>query len=386
MKRREPRLLHIGAWWAWALLVAGAAGRTTNVLLLALLLAATHLVVVQRAGDTPWRRSYPAAVRLGVVIVVLRVALEVLFGVTPGATVVVSLPEVPLPDWAQGVRIGGAVTVEGLAAAFADGVRLATIVVVVGAANALSGPTRLLKSVPGALYEAGVAIVVALTLAPQLVADAQRVREARRLRGRSTRGARGIAALVGPVLDGSLRRSLDLAAAMDSRGYGRTSGDKAAARRVAALLLLGLVGIAVGMYGLLDATAPPMLGLPVLAVGGVAALVGLRLGGRRATRTRYRPDRWRAAEWAVTFAGGAAAALVWWAVRTDPVLAAAPTTPLTLPSLTPALLLAALLAAAPAMLAPPLPDLDADPAHDDVMHDPRPAAEMRAEALDGVAA
>ena len=134
MKRREPRLLHIGAWWAWALLVAGAAGRTTNVLLLALLLAATHLVVVQRAGDTPWRRSYPAAVRLGVVIVVLRVALEVLFGVTPGATVVVSLPEVPLPDWAQGVRIGGAVTVEGLAAAFADGVRLATIVVVVGGA------------------------------------------------------------------------------------------------------------------------------------------------------------------------------------------------------------------------------------------------------------
>jgi energy-coupling factor transport system permease protein len=360
MRRREARLLHVGAWWMWALLIAAAAGRTTNVLLLALLLAAIHVVVVQRADDTPWRRSYPAAIRLGVLIVALRMLLEVLFGVTPGATVLVSLPEVPLPAWAQGVRIGGDVTLEGLVAAFADGVRLATIVIVVGAANALSGPTRLLKSVPGALYEAGVAIVVALSLAPQLVADAHRVREARRLRGRSTRGARGIAAMVGPVLDGSLRRSLDLAAAMDSRGYGRSSSDRSSSRRVASLLLLGLVGVAVGMYGLLDATAPPLLGLPTLIVGAAAAAIGLRVGGRRAARTRYRPDPWRWPEWAVTVGGAASAALVWWAVRVDPALAAPPTTPITWPSLTSALLLAAVLAASPSFLAPPLPETDRD--------------------------
>ena len=61
----------------------------------------------------------------------------------------------------------------------------------IGAANSLASPARLLASVPAALYEVGVAVVVAMTFAPQLVGDVARVRTARRLRGRPDRGVRG---------------------------------------------------------------------------------------------------------------------------------------------------------------------------------------------------
>ena len=87
-----------------------------------------------------------------------------------------TLPEVPLPDAAAGIRIGGPVTLEALLAALYDGLRLATLLLCVGAANALANPKRLLRAMPAALYEVGVAVMVALSLAPQLIESGQRVR------------------------------------------------------------------------------------------------------------------------------------------------------------------------------------------------------------------
>ena len=45
---RLPRLLHPAAWWAWAIGLAMAASRTTNPLLLALVLAVAGYVVAGR--------------------------------------------------------------------------------------------------------------------------------------------------------------------------------------------------------------------------------------------------------------------------------------------------------------------------------------------------
>ena len=132
-----------------------------------------------------------------------------------------SCPGIGLPPWLAGIRLGGDVMLESVLMAFYDGLRLATILVCVGAANSLASPARLLKSVPAALYELGVSVVVALTFTPQLVSDVERLRTARRLRGRETTGPRAIAASAVPVLEGALERSVTLAAAMDSRGYGR---------------------------------------------------------------------------------------------------------------------------------------------------------------------
>ena len=50
----EGRWLHPGAWWAWALGLAAAASRTTNPLLLVLLVLAAGVVVNARRPDAPW--------------------------------------------------------------------------------------------------------------------------------------------------------------------------------------------------------------------------------------------------------------------------------------------------------------------------------------------
>ncbi len=273
--------------------------------------------------DAPWSRSFAAFVRLGIVVMLLRIVFQVIFGGPSQGTVVITLPQVDLPEWAAGVSLGGAVTWPELLAAAYDGLRLATMLICVGAANSLANPSRLLKSVPGALYEVGVAVVVALTFAPQLVMHLGRVRQARRLRGRPDRGFRGVRGAAMPVLEGALERSLDLAAAMDSRGYGRRADQPRALRlTTATLTLVGLLGVCIGVYGLLDAASPGVLGLPLLGLGVLLAALGIALGGRRSIRTRYRPDPWRLPEWAVTLSGAAAAAAM--TVAADPRRGARP--------------------------------------------------------------
>ncbi|WP_369270731.1 energy-coupling factor transporter transmembrane component T [Streptomyces sp. R11] len=318
--RPGPRAqLHPGAWWLWALSLGTAATRTTNPLLLTLLIATSAYVVATCRPNTPWARSYSAFVKLALAVLVIRLFFAVALGSPiPGTHVIVTLPEVPLPDWAQGIRLGGTVTAEALVFALYDGLKLATLLICVGAANALANPTRLLKSLPGALYEMGVAVVVALTFAPNLIADVQRLRAARRLRGRPDRGVRGLLHVGLPVLEGALERSVALAAAMDARGYGRTAQVPAPVRRTTtALTLGGLLGVCAGTYGLLTAQGATY-GLPVLLAGLAAALAGLWLGGRRTPRTRYRPDRWDARAWLVTGSGVAVAALLTLAASRDP--------------------------------------------------------------------
>ncbi|OEV09436.1 hypothetical protein AN218_22025, partial [Streptomyces nanshensis] len=290
--------MHPGAWWLWALGLATAASRTTNPLLLSLLCAVAGYVVAARRTDAPWARSYTVFLKLGLAVLVVRLFFAFFLGSPiPGSHVLVTLPEVPLPEWAQGVRVGGRVTAEGLVFALYDGLKLATLLVCVGAANALANPARLLKSLPGALYEAGVAVVVAMTFAPNLVADVRRLRAARRLRGRPDKGLRSVLQVGLPVLEGALERSVALAAAMDARGYGRSAQVPRAVRRTTNLLTLGgLLGVCAGSYALLSAQGAAY-GLPLLLGGVALALAGLRLGGRRSVRSRYRPERWGVRAW-----------------------------------------------------------------------------------------
>nr|WP_229903567.1 CbiQ family ECF transporter T component [Streptomyces spiralis] len=348
--------VHAGAWWLWALALGTAATRTTNPLLLALLLTVSGYVVVTCRPDTPSARSYTAFVRLALAVLLIRLVFAVALGSPiPGTHVLVTLPEVPLPHWAQGIRLGGRVTAEALVFALYDGLKLATLLVCVGAANALAAPARLLKSLPGALYEMGVAVVVALTFAPHLVADGRRLRAARRLRGRPDRGVRGLLHVGLPVLQGALERSVALAAAMDARGYGRTAEVAPAVRRTtAALTLGGLLGVCAGTYGLLTAEGGTY-GLPVLLAGVAAALAGLRLGGRRSPRTRYRPDTWNLRSCLVAGAGAAVAALLTLAAARDPEALHPGVVPLTAPTLPLWPAAAVLLGLLPAFAAAPTP-------------------------------
>lgn len=359
---RLPRDLHPGAWWLWALGMATAASRTTNPLLLGVIIGVVAVVVAARRSDAPWAGGFRAYLIAGLVIISIRVVFRMLLDGGSGSHVLFTLPEIPLPEAAAGVSIGGEVTLEGVLAAAFDGLRLATMIICLGAANVLANPKRLLKSVPSALYEIGSAITVALTVAPQLVESGRRITRARRLRGEVGRRTHWFRQVAVPVLTDALDRSMLLAAAMDARGYGHSGGIPPRTRRWTAVLVLGgLLGVCVGTYGLLDATTPRAMGLPVLAVGLAAATAGLALSGARVRRTRYRHQRWRAAEWGVAACGVTVAATLYATSSVDPMQLFPTLHPLQWPTLPPLATAAVLIGALPSVIAPaPAPTQSVD--------------------------
>jgi energy-coupling factor transport system permease protein len=371
------RPVHPVAWWIWAIGLVAAATRTLNPLLLLGIIGVAALVVAARRSDSPWSASFKAFLFLGAIVLTIRVLFEVLFGPPIAGTVVATLPTLTLPDVMAGVRLGGPVTAEALLAAVYQGLQLVAILACVGAANSLANPTRLLKSVPGALYEVGVALVVALTLVPTAMTHVQRVREARRLRGRPDSGLRALTTITTTVLTGSLERAIDMAAAMDSRGYGRMRHVPRRQRQLtAAVVLTGLVALLVGSFGLLDAQTPGWAAILTVLVGATIAVVGLRRANRRAIRTVYRPDPWRVAEWLTTISGVVPAIAFAVAGMVSPALLMPSTSPLTWPSLPILPVIALLVAAAPAFVTPrpPLPDVGTDRAEPRVELSPAVAA------------
>ncbi len=118
-------------------------------------------------------------------------------------------------------------------------------------------------------------------------------------------------------------------------------------------MLAALCGICVGVYAVLDTTAPRLLAVPMLAAGVALASAGLVSAGRRVRRTRYRPDRWRWPELVVACSGVTTGVLGWWLAGHD--LAVAYPGVAVVPVLSPAVLLAAgiALGGAPARRPPP---------------------------------
>lgn len=341
------RWLHPGAWWLWALGLGAAATRTANPLLLGLIVAVVVLVVNARRPDAQWAGAFGVFVRLAGLVIVIRLVFAMIFGVRVGVDVLFTLPSLTLPDWMAGVSVGGPVTIEMMVIALIQGAQLATLLICIGAANSLASPVRLLKALPAGLYHVGVACVVALSLAPRIMVNVRRVTQARRLRGRPTRGLRAVAEASVPVLESSLDDAINLAAAMDTRGYGRSTGASPGARALqAAMVLSGLVGISLGLFAVLGASG---WGWLLLGVGIALALGGVLIAGRWTQRTRYRPDPWSWPE-TITAGSGVLAAATVIASASGSI-----TIPLTWPSLPPLAVLAILSAAVPAAVTPEPP-------------------------------
>ncbi len=352
---RHGRWTHPGAWWLWSLFLAVTASRTTNPLFLILLICVLALVVHRR--ERPGGCTFTFFLRIAALIVVIRVLAQMLLGGAWGDTVIATLPSISLPVWAAGLRLGGPVVLEVILAGFYDGLRLATIILCIGAANALASPRRLLKSLPSALYEFGVSIVIALTFAPQLVQDIERVRTSRRLRGRATRGPRAFAGAALPVLHSALDQSIELAAAMDARGYGRMGQSHPRERRLVVVLIgTALIAGALGLFGLMAAQLPAALSWS-LALGALVSVAGaLGLASRHRNRTVYRPDPWGRSEWMVVASSALTLVIVVATALSDPSGMNPPTDPPTWPSLPLGALLALVSAACAGYLSASRPE------------------------------
>ena len=300
--------VHPWAWWGWALCVAGAVSLTTNPLLVSLLALVVTSVVVLRRTDDPWARSVGVYFALAGLILAMRLVFQVFLGIPRGTTVLFELPQIDLPAWAAGIRIGGPVTAEALLGTLYDTLRLAVMLLCLGAANSLANPRRALRVVPAALYEVSVAVVIALSVAPQLIESTQRVRRAQRLRGGAGRGWRAVTAVVIPVLADAIDRSLALAAGMEARGFGRTHGRAPAGHWATAGLVGSMVLLTLGGYLVLSGSHPVVWAVACLVVGTVGVVAGLRAAGRSLAVTRYRPDVWARRDSLLVGAGAAALA------------------------------------------------------------------------------
>jgi energy-coupling factor transport system permease protein len=349
-----PRSLHPLAWWLWALGLSIAASRTFNPLLLGAIIAVASWVVIARRSDAPWANAFRLYVIAGVFVVILRIAFRIVFGGDRGETVLISLPAIELPEMMAGIQLFGDITAESLLGGLYDGMRLATMLICVGAANALADPKRLLRSMPPALHEVSTAVVVALSVFPQLAESVVRVTRARKLRpGSDGKGIAALRATVVPVLEDALDRSLVLAASMDSRGYGRSGDvDRRTSYASGTSLVVGLCALGVGAYAVLDGTAPRILAGPLLVAGAAVGVLGIALSGRGIQRTTYRPDRWRLPELLTVASGLTAAVVVWASVRVDPDALYPSLDPLSWPQLPMLPLAGILVALAPAYLTP----------------------------------
>jgi len=118
------------------------------------------------------------------------------------------------------------VTSEELRNGIFQGLRLTAVALAFAAYALLLDHDRLVQSA-GFARRSVLAIALATRLVPTLERDAAGLVEALRGRGVEVSGVRGRARLLSPLLAGSLERALNLAEAMEARGYGRPGATRA---------------------------------------------------------------------------------------------------------------------------------------------------------------
>ncbi len=124
------------------------------------------------------------------------------------------------------------VTTEELRGAALNALRLAAVGLAFAAYALLLDHDRLLAAATA--RHSVLAAALATRLVPTFERDARGLVEALRGRGIAPEGLRGHAALLSPLVAGSLERGFNLAEAMEARGFGRAGQDARARCAVAA--------------------------------------------------------------------------------------------------------------------------------------------------------
>ena len=201
-----PAALLLAALAAASLL----AGRTSSVATIAVVLLALCL---RGAGRRAWPYLAAVLATAGAVLVVTP------FVETVGWHVLWSGPSLPVLGTLD-------VTSEELRGALFQSLRLASLSLAFSAYALLLDHDRLVQGAAFARRSA-LAVVLATRLVPTLERDARGLVEALRGRGVEVSGLRGRARLVSPLLAGSLERGLNVAEAMEARGFGRAGHTRA---------------------------------------------------------------------------------------------------------------------------------------------------------------
>lgn len=280
-------MFHTVAWLIWLACAGGLALTINHPLYGLLILGASWIVYLALGRDAPTGRSWAVFVKIGLVLALVAVPLNMAF-IHAGDMVLFTLPR----DWPL---VGGPITVEAFLAGLTSALQLLTILMVFAAFNAAADHYQLLRATPSFLFEAGIIVTIAITFVPQMTIAARDIRESQRIRGHRFHGLRDLLPLLMPLLTTSLERAIQLAEAMESRGFARATRPLSSARRVLsqALTLAGLSGLLTGLFVMAYWPAQAVLGWAIVGVGLAVLVAVFAAQGRRVQRTRYRRPRWR---------------------------------------------------------------------------------------------
>ncbi len=207
-------------WWVWAVFVSAFVLLSNNYFISWAAIIAVFLLVSYYRSQSYWYSSFHWALRFALFAFLFRMFIGFAIGVPMPGTTLFTLPEIQLPSFLVGVRLGGPVTTQRLESAFSEASILVAMILIFAAANSLSNPHALLRVLPKRFYGIGLAGVIATSIAPQTAKSITRVRNAKRLRGQQNRKLKSWRGIGMPVLEDALERSIDLAASLESRGYG----------------------------------------------------------------------------------------------------------------------------------------------------------------------
>ena len=287
MTKQRASFLNATTWWALGTSLALDASLVTKPWLLLVLIAFSFTVL---PVFTPKEKRASALKLYGFLsasVLLIRLLFRVIFNqAMVGDSVALNLPTISLSLGAQQLHFLGAVSWLNLNAAFTDGLRLCAIILGFGLANSIANPRKLLRSAPSALYEVATAAAVAINLAPQFAISLKRISKARQLRGQA-KGFKSFTGIVVPLLEDTVQRSLDLAASMDARGFGRRGRQSALLANTSRLTsMAGLVALAIAVYLLLASDSPIWVAALLMLASMVAFIVTIRIAGSQSTRSR----------------------------------------------------------------------------------------------------
>lgn len=273
------------AWLVWMMAALAVAMLVTDPPYLIIILLCAALVRASHgAGNTPL-----PAWRFGLIVVAFSMLYNSLLAHL-GDTVLLTLPRaLPL--------VGGPVTLEAAAFGVARGLALWALFAVSSVLNDVLSPYELARLAPRFLRQAGLVVSIMLAFVPQTVRSFRQVREAQAIRGHQLRGVRDLAALLVPLLTDSLEKAVQLAEAMEARGYGKSQTSNFGTARAYAksqmLMAGGLCGVLIGW--LIEAYWRNGAGWALIGASAVALALGVRTASSEAPQTtRYRRLAWSA--------------------------------------------------------------------------------------------
>jgi energy-coupling factor transport system permease protein len=304
------------AWLIWTLAALTAAMVATNPLYLIIVLMCAALVRVNAGTGN----SMPVW-RFGLSVIVFSTFYNALL-THFGDTVLVMLPRaIPL--------IGGPVTLEAAAFGASRGLALWAILAVSSTFSDVLSPYELVRLTPRFLRQAGLVISIALAFVPQTLRSFRQVREAQAIRGHQLRGIRDLTALVVPLLTDSLEKAVQLAEAMEARGYGTARAEIQNPKhlhrtqvQVSEILTVGgLIGILLGW--LVEAYWRNGVGWGIIVLGALALGFGIRAMAQHAPQTtHYKRQTWSSRDTLLAASSATVLAIVMAFTLFDPQLLA----------------------------------------------------------------